>query len=280
MLLLRSGVLDKLDNRYCRLAGLWSAPTASATEAKPSRSRAASSSRLRRGMSAGPSYTSAVYNSTSDAPAGGGRYCNPKCTYMGLSSGLLRAAGSVAAPHSRGAMLLWLSRRLSRRLTGPDLLVGVLAAADAAAADDGHPPLSQRIHLPQHVRRQPQQRLAAEPARLQVSKQGNPENMVSHCVHAVTMPCVIQLMVSCQRHRVALLKQNPSAIPWECQGMRTSPRCRAAAAVQDLAVRWWCCRPPTRPHPAAAPAPLCPDMHDAERLLLSLVCWTASSSCK
>jgi len=47
----------------------WSAPTASETDAKPSRSRQASSSRFMRGTSAGPSYTSAVYSSISDAPA-------------------------------------------------------------------------------------------------------------------------------------------------------------------------------------------------------------------
>jgi hypothetical protein len=37
--------------------------------------------------------------------------------------------------------------------TCSDLLVGVLAAADAAAADDGHPAFRQLIHLPQHIGR-------------------------------------------------------------------------------------------------------------------------------
>lgn len=47
----------------------WSAPTASSTVLKPSRSRQSASSRLSRGTRAGPSYAMDVQSSTSDAPA-------------------------------------------------------------------------------------------------------------------------------------------------------------------------------------------------------------------
>lgn len=51
------------------LVTLTSTPTASATVLKPSLSSSAESSVLRRAGRPGPSYASAVYSSTSDAPA-------------------------------------------------------------------------------------------------------------------------------------------------------------------------------------------------------------------
>ena len=104
--------------------------------------------------------------------------------------------------------------------TCSDLLVRVLAAADAAAADDGHPALRQLVHLPQHIGREPQQRFAAETSSLQIT---NVQQIGTGAV------CIIQLMLGCRcscRRWVTWWRAQPQQDIGRCGGIAaTSPPC-------------------------------------------------------